>query len=209
MKKNNVFVFLAENAISRRLLLQLLLLTAVIVILTFAFPLTILQIYDRVIENESYSTLLWLSIGCSIALCISAVLEYGQNKISSWTALRFIRKRDSDLIDHILYSDSRKIKEHGKQWYLEGLRSLTTTVNLVIMKFIPVVVQTPFVLVYVFVILFMGKQLVLVPLICFVLEIGISFFMKQRVVEKSLVKGATEKSRFDYLSYALSRITFI
>ncbi len=89
MKKINIFVFLLTNALSRRLLLQLLLLTAVIVILTFAFPLTILQIYDRVIEYSSYSTLLWLTLGCSIALCISAVLEHGQNKIGSWTAPPF------------------------------------------------------------------------------------------------------------------------
>ncbi len=209
MKKTNVFVFLLRNTISRRLLVQLLLLTAVIVVLTFAFPLTILQIYDRVIENSSYATLLWLTIGCSIALCISAVLEFGQNKISSWTALRFIRKRDRQLVDTILFSDSEKIKEKGKQWYLEGLRSLTTTVNLIIMKFIPVLVQTPFVLVYLFVIMFIGKQLVLVPLIAFLLEIVISFLLKKAVAEKSFIKGSTEKARFDYLSYALSRITFV
>ncbi len=90
-----------------------------------------------------------------------------------------MRKRDSLLIDHLLYSDSCKIKEHGKEWYLEGFRSLTTTVNLVVMKLIPVLVQTPFVFVYLAVIMFIGKYLVVVPLLFFVLEIVISLIFKK------------------------------
>ena len=58
------------NVISTVLLASLL-----INILSLAFPITLLQAYDRIIPNKSVNTLVLLTLGVGIALILEALLR--------------------------------------------------------------------------------------------------------------------------------------
>ena len=61
----------------------------VINLLALSLPLSIMQVYDRVIPNRSFSTLAWLFFGLAIALAIDFVLKTLRSVLLSSQAMRF------------------------------------------------------------------------------------------------------------------------
>ena len=53
-------------------------------VLLLAMPMVVLQVYDRIIPNKAFETLLMLIIGVSVALVIDVVLKTGRGYIAGW-----------------------------------------------------------------------------------------------------------------------------
>src|SRR5580704_18234835 len=68
----------------------------VINLLALALPLSIMQVYDRVIPNRSFSTLAWLFFGLAIALVIDFALKTLRSVLLSWQATRFARSVENE-----------------------------------------------------------------------------------------------------------------
>jgi ATP-binding cassette, subfamily C, bacterial LapB len=74
----------------------------VINLLALSLPLSIMQVYDRVIPNRSFSTLAWLFVGLAIALVIDLVLKTLRSVLLSWQATRFARNVENEGIARFL-----------------------------------------------------------------------------------------------------------
>jgi ATP-binding cassette subfamily C protein LapB len=74
----------------------------VINLLALSLPLSIMQVYDRVIPNRSFSTLAWLFLGLAIALVIDFVLKTLRSVLLSWQATRFARNVESEGVARFL-----------------------------------------------------------------------------------------------------------
>src|ERR1700674_947699 len=60
-------------------------------LLALALPLSILQVYDRIIPNRSVATLAYLFLGLAMALCVEFVLKTTRSALLSWHAMHFVR----------------------------------------------------------------------------------------------------------------------
>jgi len=74
---------------------SLMLITASVMIniLALALPIALMQIYDRIIPNSSYTTMTWLVSGVIAAIVLETILKIARSYISNWLSAR---------LDHIL-----------------------------------------------------------------------------------------------------------
>jgi ATP-binding cassette, subfamily C, bacterial LapB len=74
----------------------------VINLLALSLPLSIMQVYDRVIPNRSLSTLAWLFFGLAVALFIDFLLKASRSTLLSWQAARFARNVENEAVARFL-----------------------------------------------------------------------------------------------------------
>jgi ATP-binding cassette subfamily C protein LapB len=74
----------------------------VINLLALSLPLSIMQVYDRVIPNRSLSTLAWLFFGLAVALFIDFILKAVRSTLLSWQATRFARNVENEAVARFL-----------------------------------------------------------------------------------------------------------
>jgi ATP-binding cassette subfamily C protein LapB len=74
----------------------------VINLLALSLPLSIMQVYDRVIPNRSLSTLAWLFLGLAVALFIDFLLKALRSTLLSWQATRFARNVENEGVARFL-----------------------------------------------------------------------------------------------------------
>jgi ATP-binding cassette subfamily C protein LapB len=70
--------------------------------LALSLPLSIMQVYDRVIPNRSLSTLAWLFFGLAVALFIDFLLKASRSTLLSWQAARFARNVENEAVARFL-----------------------------------------------------------------------------------------------------------
>jgi ATP-binding cassette subfamily C protein LapB len=78
----------------------------VINLLALALPLSIMQVYDRVIPNRALSTLAWLFFGLTIALIIDLVLKTLRSELLSWQATHFARNVENEGVARFLHASN-------------------------------------------------------------------------------------------------------
>ena len=76
--------------------------TIVINILALALPLTILQVYDRVLPNSSFDTLIFLVLGLTATIILDAALKYLRSYMLNWSAASFAHKTSMDALARLL-----------------------------------------------------------------------------------------------------------
>lgn len=74
----------------------------VINILALALPLTILQVYDRVLPNSSFDTLIFLVLGLTATIILDAALKYLRSYMLNWSAASFAHKTTMDALARLL-----------------------------------------------------------------------------------------------------------
>jgi ATP-binding cassette, subfamily C, bacterial LapB len=74
----------------------------VINLLALSLPLSIMQVYDRVIPNHSLATLAWLFLGLAGALVIDFILKALRSTLLSWQATRFARNVENEGVARFL-----------------------------------------------------------------------------------------------------------
>lgn len=68
---------------------DLALMSAAINLLSLAVPLATMQVYDRIIPNQTMPSFYWLATGALIALALEGLLRWLRSAASSWLAARF------------------------------------------------------------------------------------------------------------------------
>ena len=64
----------------------------IINLLALAFPLLMLQLYDRILPHQSYETLGLLAFAVGIAIALEALLRVVRSYTTAWIAARFEHK---------------------------------------------------------------------------------------------------------------------
>jgi len=71
-------------------------------LLALALPLSIMQVYDRVIPNRSMATLAFLFLGLALALVVDFVLKTTRSALLSWHAMHFVRNVENEAVARLL-----------------------------------------------------------------------------------------------------------
>ncbi len=139
----------------------------VINLLALALPLTILQVYDRVLPNASFTTLNALLAGLIAVILIDLILKYARSYVVNWAGASYTHKTSSKAVNVILSTNpshyhSTPVAQHLSQLsaingvgdYVSGLSRIVK----IDMLFIPV---------FALVIFIIGGPLLLVPVTLF------------------------------------------
>ena len=92
------------NEASTRDVIKITLLSSFFInILALAFPLALMQVYDRVIPNQTYSTLVTLCVGVVIAISLETVLRIARSYINLWADAKYEYQLSTKAFNNLLH----------------------------------------------------------------------------------------------------------
>lgn len=85
--------------------------TFVINLLGLALPLTILQVYDRVIPNHAKETLAFLFVGLIVALALDFALKNVRAALLSWLSSNLVVQVSDEVVRRLLKAPQDRRRE--------------------------------------------------------------------------------------------------
>lgn len=150
---------------------DLLLVTAVIHVLALALPLALLQIYDRILPSQSYGTALVLVLGVGLAIILEALLRYGRMALFARFAARYEVQTYLGALEGLLHADVNAVERRGAPAITDALRSIGQVRDFWSGQAGASLYETPFALLYLALIGYIGGWLVVVPLALFLFSV--------------------------------------
>ncbi len=134
-------------------------------LLSLAMPLSLLQIYDRILPNNSLNTLALLVLGIAVALLMEAVLRIGRSYLSGWVGARFEHMAGCAALERILSSSINDFEKDGSGVHLERISSLGTLKEFYAGQALMTLFDLPFAFIFLALISYLAGNLVFVPII--------------------------------------------
>jgi ATP-binding cassette, subfamily C, bacterial LapB len=185
---------------------DLILASVFINLLALAMPITLLQVYDRIIPNSAEGTLILLITGIGAALILEALLRLGRSYVSGWMGARFDHLAGSAAMERLMSISIIDYDRHGAGEHLERYNALNTLKEFYAGQAILVACDLPFAVVYLGAIAYLASHLVLVPIGVIVL-FALSAYILGRQLRKSLFsRMMADDRRFSFIIEVLGGV---
>jgi ATP-binding cassette subfamily C protein LapB len=133
-------------------------------LLALALPIVILQFYDRVIPTQAVGTFMALMAGMCLVICLDVVIKMLRSVILSWESARFDHQASMDAMDKILQADATAFDAKPAGFYIDRIHALENIQEFYSGQSILLLIDLPFVLIYLALITMIAGPLVAVPL---------------------------------------------
>lgn len=184
----------------------LLLSSFVINVLGLVFPVCVLQFYDRVIPNKSFDTLAAMVVMILVAFFFETIFKIMRAYVSSWSSARFTYNMGKELFDRLINTELSQFEKHTAGLYLdkynssESLREYYCGQNLVML------VDLPFVVIYLILMFFINKYLAIMPSIVIAFMFMFSFLSNTETVKQLEEKTKISEIKSKFLIEMISGI---
>lgn len=173
--------------------------TIFINILGLVFPLFLLQIYDRIIPNQSTGSLIVLVFIVLGAVFFEIILKILRAIIISWNDIRTEYLTQKTMMSRLMLKDYNSYASKGIGDYLERFRSISQLRNSLSGKNLIGIIEIPFAIFFVCLVGYLGKWLVLVP-ICILGVLAYLYLVKSRELHIEMSdKDNIEDKRSNFL----------
>ncbi len=187
-------------------MVDLVLASVFINILSLAMPLTLLQVYDRILPNNAENTLVLLVLGVGVALMLEVVLRIARSFASGWMGARFEHMVGCRALDRLMRSGITAFEQEGSGVHLERLNSLRVLKDYYAGQAYMTLWDLPFACLFLGVIAYLAGLLVLVPITLGIL-FGISAWIVGRRLRGVLTKRmVADDRRFNFIIEVLGGI---
>ncbi len=197
--RGSVFAWLKQPNVCVGLILS----TFFINLLSLAFPLVFLQVYDRIIPNQAYSTLILLVVGVVVAMIFENLLRTARGFINAWMDARFEYQLNSKTFHHIMHSQEKDYQKLGSGVHLEQLNSLSALKDMYGGQAVTTLLDLPFLLIYLGLIGYLGGWLVLIPLSVFSMALAFAYLnglaLKETLEKRRTIDGYRMNFVFEVL----------
>lgn len=133
-------------------------------VLALAMPLTLLQVYDRIIPNTAEGTLIMLIIGVGTALLLEAGLRQGRSYVSGWMGARFEHLAGVAAVERLINVSIIDYERQGSGVHLERFNALGPLKEFYAGQAILALCDLPFAVLFLAAMFYLAGQLVLVPI---------------------------------------------
>ncbi len=175
-------------------------------LLALALPILILQVYDRIIPNASFSTMSFLVVGTALAIFLEVALRILRAGIINEIGARFEHRTSLDAFERLLKSDLSDYEKESPAAYLENMKGISAIKDFYLGQVALLLVDLPFVFIFLALIWFIAGPLVVIPLVLLGSLIAVSSWIgnKLRVTLEKRIE--TDKRRYDFLIELLGGI---
>lgn len=175
-------------------------------ILGLALPMSLLQIYDRILPNNSTGTMMFLLGGVLAALILESILSFSRSYITGWIGAKFEHKAGVAAVDNLVSTGIDTFEKEGSGVHLERMGALATVREFYAGQALLTLLDLPFALLYLGLIAFMGGILVLVP-IFLLIAFGLTAFIIGTSLREAIQKRMTaDDRRFSFIIEVLGGI---
>lgn len=178
-------------------------------ILSLALPLTMKQIYNKIILNESVETLTILIIGCVVAMGLESFLKKTKATSSKWIASKYEYQLTSFLTKKILNSYEIHSNSNGYNANIEKFNSIPKLATHHSTRLYELFVDLPFMLLFLYLIFYLGGLIVIVPIILSVLYIIIMFVISKSYFNSRQNQITTNDILMSQLSETLEKVHLV
>lgn len=134
-------------------------------LLSLALPLTMKQIYGHIIMDKSLGTLMILLAGCTIALMLEVLLRRIKDSSSKWIAAQYENRLSTFLIRKMLNTFESEQGDQGMHNNAGILNAVSRIASYYSTSFYQLFIDLPFMCLFLYLIYFLGRELVFVPLV--------------------------------------------
>lgn len=173
--------------------------SAVINLLALALPITILQVYDRVLPNASMSTLTAFIIGLSAVVVIDTILKYARGHLLSWSGGAFVHNTSSNALGQMLRTPPPLHRKTPAAEHLDRLAAISGVGDFHSGAARIVLIDFLFIPVFAGVILLVGGWLFLLPMILFAVFGALAVRRTARLRELIEEREKTDARRNDFI----------
>lgn len=159
-------------------------------LLALALPLTLLQVYDRIIPNHTHATLLWISAGCAVAMVMESLLRVARAFTGSWLAARLEHTVGTGSIDHFLSARLELVEGTPVGELLERLNASGILRHFYSGQLFQILLDIPFVILYLLAVFLIAGPLVLWMVGVIGIFLAVTFWMRKKFEKVS--EGAEE-----------------
>lgn len=175
-------------------------------ILALVFPLALLQMYDRIIPNNAYDTLLMLLMIVISAMLFEMVLKIARAAISAWCSARLEYRLSKKSFEKMLQTSQVEFDQEGAGEHLEKMNALQTVKEFWGGQTIANALDFPFVILYLAFIAVIGGWLVLAPVLVISLYAGLAFTLGRSMRKTLEARRAADERRLNFIIETLTGI---
>ncbi|MBF0195175.1 MAG: hypothetical protein HQL71_11505, partial [Magnetococcales bacterium] len=178
-------------------------------ILSLALPITLMQVYDRILGYEAKTTLVWLVLGCCTAILLETILRLARSHVSGWMAARFDHLVGVSAVDRVLTTPLQVLEKDGVGVHLERIYAINTLRGFYAGQIFQVMLDLPFSLIFIATIWFLNANLVLVPLVVITIFLSIFATFKWQFEKNRIEQGKVNDRRYNFIIELLSGIHLV
>jgi ATP-binding cassette subfamily C protein LapB len=175
-------------------------------VLGLALPIFILQIYDRVLTNESRTSLAVLTFGLTLAVAAEILLRLLRHGAASWTAARTEHILRTKAVEGLLRTSLATYKAGSAGAYLDTLNSIPSIRDFEAHQRLVICIDVAFALLYLGLIAYLGRWLVLAPLGLLALSGASAFVVGRQLHAAASHQKVVDRRRYDVLMRVLGGI---
>ncbi|WGW01667.1 ABC transporter ATP-binding protein [Vibrio sp. YMD68] len=189
-----------DNSVKKGAVVGKVLLPSLLInLLSLAVPLTVLQIYDRILPNQSYGTATLLLAGALLAVVMESLIRFVRSWILSAAASNTEKATYQDIIDKITTAPSSQIRHVGIGGIEEGLGAVSKVKDWYSGGIISGFIDLPFALIFLALVGYIGGELVAIPIVVWCLTLCVVWLSSKKVKVLSEHASQHEKQRKAFL----------
>jgi ATP-binding cassette subfamily C protein LapB len=175
-------------------------------LLALALPLSIMQIYDRVIPNHSLATLAYLFLGLTFAIAIDYALKISRSALLSWHATQFVEKVENEGVSRFLRAPNGSFERCPAAVNISRYAAAAALADYHGGQARLVAIDLPFVGIALIVLTIVGGTMVLVPAVLFFIFAALAIG-RARIFRKILdSRTAQDNRKYDFIAEVLAGI---
>ena len=188
---------------------DLLLSTCLINILGLAFPITMMQIYDRIIANGSYGTLFWIASGCIAAFLMESVLKLVRHHITNWSASRYEKNSSTWILNKLLFGQIDRSVNLSVPLNLERIQALSQLKAFYSGQLFQTLLDFPFIIIFLFAIFLINKALAIFLIGVIAVFFSTVYFQKNLSKTYKVEQDEHNRKRHDFILNTLEKLHLI
>lgn len=178
--------------------------TMIINILGLGMPIVILQIYDRIIPNQSLSTLSYLMVGLMLAIAIDTVLKIIRSHISGWSAAHIDYLAETEAVRRVFSGQLSAIERDPASTHIDRMNALSATAKMFAGPARMGLVDLPFI------VIFLGAMFIIAPTLAYAVVALFFIFAYNLLTRARKIQHLQEEQqdldrrKYDFVIEALS-----
>lgn len=175
-------------------------------ILTLGMPIAVLQVYDRVLPNQSLSTLSVLMATLLVVLIVDAILKIFRGQLLNWTAAKYEYQLGCALTSALLNGRLDRLEHDGPGTQSRRLAAIDNLKGFYCGTAATAAFDLPLVVISLALVTLIGGWLVLVPLILTALFLIIGWLIGNRLHAVLSDRNINDDRRLNFLVELFSGI---
>ena len=185
---------------------DLILASVFINILALAMPLTLLQVYDRIIPNSAEGTLIMLIIGVGSALLLEAGLRQGRSYVSGWMGARFEHLAGVAAVERLLNVSIIDYERQGSGVHLERFNSLGPLKEFYAGQAILALCDLPFAVLFLGTMYYLAGHLVVIPIVLIIVFALMALYVGTKLKNALESRMMADDRRYSFIIEVLGGV---